>query len=36
MDIVQFDLHYKNTYELGIILYNFQMRKWKLTEIKQW
>lgn len=36
MDIAQFDLHNKNIYELGIILYNLQMRKWKLREIKQW
>lgn len=35
MDIVWFDLHNKNAYELGIISYNLQMGKWKLRKIKQ-
>lgn len=34
MAIVWFDLHNKNTYEVGIIIYNLQMRQQKLRKIK--
>lgn len=34
MNIVWLDLHSKNTFELGLIIYNLQMRKYRLREIK--
>lgn len=36
MDIAWFDLHNENTYELGIIIYNLQMGKWELRNIKEY
>ena len=30
----EIDLSNINTYELGIIIYNLQLRKWKLGKIK--
>lgn len=34
VDIAWLDLSNINTYELGIIIYNLQLRKWKLGKIK--